>query len=131
MRIPKVGDVVEVVLEDRRVVNGLVTVYWGTTDGDGTACMNVVFVSADVDKKDDYGRQIQRYSSCSSEQQASTMTHPGRYWRWPKQPDPTLIPEGRELANKGELKSLYAAIDSYRGGDRQKAEDIMSGKVTL
>lgn len=78
-RAPEVGEAVEVVTEDHRVCDALVTAVWGT---DGTACINVVFVSGNVSASDQYGRQLERYASCQSEYWASKMTNPGRFWRF-------------------------------------------------
>lgn len=49
-----------------------------TTDWGG--CINVLYVSGDVSKKDQYGRQIERESSVIH---ASDSSVHGRYWRWP------------------------------------------------
>lgn len=53
------------------------------TDGNLTSAVgwrNVVFVSDDETKKDNYGRQIERELSVSH---VSGTTAWGRYWRWP------------------------------------------------
>lgn len=51
----------------------LCTTNWGS-------CINVVFISSDENKKDTYGRQIERESSVSHK--LNNTAH-GRYWRWP------------------------------------------------
>lgn len=63
--------------------DGLVTESWGsaaTKDGDAGPCINVLFVTAAQDKRDQYGSQIERLSSCSHK--LSTPA-PGRFWYWP------------------------------------------------
>ncbi len=51
----------------------LVTTVW-TKD-----CINVVFVSGDESKKDPYGRQVERATSC--QHKSLTQVH-GSYWRF-------------------------------------------------
>lgn len=59
-----------------------------TTDWGG--CINVLFVSSDGTKKDQYGRQIERESSVVHVK--TTSVH-GRYWRWPiEEPHPYVQP---------------------------------------
>jgi len=53
--------------------NALRTVNWGT-------CINLVLVSGDENKKDQYGRQIEHQTSISHVSQ--NKTH-GFNWRWP------------------------------------------------
>ncbi len=72
-RTVKIGDVVLVADEYGVVRNGLVTNAWNTT-------INVLFVSGDETKTDQYGRQIERQSSCSHKLHT---TAPGRFWYWP------------------------------------------------
>ncbi len=61
--------------------NALVTAVWGHS----AACLNVVFVSPDDSKRDDYGRQTQRESSVSH---VSVSGVHGRNWRWPGEVKP-------------------------------------------
>lgn len=75
--IPQVGDVIEYVDEVSISHDALVTVYWGG-DRPGGA-LNCVYVSGDAEKTDPYGRQLERASSVSRQQEGST-AH-GRFWR--------------------------------------------------
>jgi hypothetical protein len=60
--------------------NALVTVAWTET------CVNLVFVSGDEAKKDQYGRQIERETSV---QHKSVQGVHGNYWRFPdEEPNP-------------------------------------------
>jgi hypothetical protein len=83
--IPKVGDAVKVVTEDRQEVNALVVAVHGEgykpSDGMGYGpSVNVAFVSTDPHKHDPYGTQLERYSSLSHLNSCKTMPNPGRYW---------------------------------------------------
>lgn len=52
---------------------------WG--DGkEGEPAVNLVYVSGDPEKRDSYGRQIERETSCPHR---SRQTAPGNFWRWP------------------------------------------------
>lgn len=56
-----------------RAVNALVTAVWSQT------CVNLVIVSPDEAKKDDYGRQVERRTSCMHK---GLSTVHGMYWRY-------------------------------------------------
>jgi hypothetical protein len=82
VRPVKPGDPVKVVDEVYGEHTGLVTVVHGQFSEAYTPCINVVYVSADPDKRDPYGQQIERMSSLQHyEQGPSGMTRPGRYWQ--------------------------------------------------
>lgn len=76
-RIPSVGDAV--VFCDTGSVdhNALITVVHGPQ------CVNLLCVSNDPDKQDQYGRQIERYSSV---QRMADHTAHGYYFRFPDEP---------------------------------------------
>jgi hypothetical protein len=61
----------------------LVTAVWGPT------CINVVFTSADGNKTDTYGRQIERQTSLSHK---SVMNVHGFYWRYPDEEPNLYVP---------------------------------------
>lgn len=73
-RIRRIGDPIVYVDEHGIAHNALVTNWWGET------CCNLLFVVDDDAKRDPYGNQIERRSSCvhRSMQQA-----PGNFWRHP------------------------------------------------
>jgi hypothetical protein len=71
-RKPVPGDAVVYHDEVGSPHSALCTTDWGM-------CINVLFVSADNAKTDQYGRQIERQSSVSHAKHAAH----GRYWRWP------------------------------------------------
>lgn len=72
-RVPKVGETV-IFTNPRAVDNmALVTAVWSPT------CINVVFVSGDEDKKDQYGRQVERQTSV---QRMADWTAHGNYFRF-------------------------------------------------
>jgi len=75
-RIPQVGDVV--VYHDETAVphNALVTAVWGAK------CINLLFVSQEEARRDQYGRQIERKSSSTHK---SAFNVHGNYWRWPEE----------------------------------------------
>lgn len=75
--IPQVGDVIEYIDETSVSHDALVTAYWGGDHPNGA--VNCVYVSDDTDKKDPYGRQIERASSVSRQQEG--VTAHGRFWR--------------------------------------------------
>lgn len=82
-RTIKDGDHVKVVDEYGVLHDGLVTNSWGsadTEDGQPGPCINVLFVSQDPSKRDQYGEQIERLSSCSHKLSTEA---PGRHWYWP------------------------------------------------
>lgn len=77
------GDHVMVVDEVGALHHGLVTNNWGNTeveDGKAGPTINVLFVSDDTTKVDQYGTQIERLSSCSHKLNSHA---PGRYWYFP------------------------------------------------
>lgn len=62
----------------------LVTAVWSQT------CINVVFVSDDNNKQDNYGRQIERQTSCTHK--SLSPVH-GFYWRFEdEEPNPNVAP---------------------------------------
>lgn len=71
--IANTGDAVFVVDEVGVLHNGLVTNGWGSKN----ATINVLFLTLDENKRDQYGTQIERLSSCSHRENTSA---PGRYW---------------------------------------------------
>ena len=93
-RTLKTGDHVVYVDELRNRHNALVTIWHGCSSedsveafqerfGQGTMpCLNLVFVVSDESKKDPYGRQIERRSSCmhGSRQSPSNL---GNYFLFP------------------------------------------------
>jgi hypothetical protein len=65
--------------------DGLVTANWGNDvikEGSTPPTINVLYVTNDPAKRDPYGNQIERLSSCSHRSQT---TAPGRFWDWPKE----------------------------------------------
>ncbi len=62
----------------------LVTIWWGPkpTEGKQEPGCNVVYVSSDGEKKDTYGRQIERATSVVH--QGSQPAY-GHFWKWPDQ----------------------------------------------
>lgn len=75
-----VGNPVRVVDETYGEHIGLVTCVHGTFTSTFVPCINVVYVSGDPDKRDPYGRQIERLSSLQHYSAVSNMPRPGRYW---------------------------------------------------
>jgi len=69
-RMPVIGEFVKVVDEFGRLHDGLVTNAWNRTT-------NVVYVTGDEAKTDQYGRQIERQTSCMHKLDTSA---PGRFW---------------------------------------------------
>ena len=83
-REQKVGDVVVFHDPVGQAHNALVTAWWSET------CCNIVIVSGDTAKRDDYGRQIDRHTSLNHK--SETVAH-GYYWRWPdEEPNPPRAP---------------------------------------
>jgi len=83
MRKLENGMHVKVVDEVGVVHDGLVTNCWGNSeveDGKAGPTINVLFVTADTSKRDQYGDQIERLSSCSHKRNSHA---PGRYWYFP------------------------------------------------
>lgn len=80
-RTISIGDHVKVVDEQGRLHDGLVTQQWGAPGrvlkDDERPAINVAFISADEDKMDPFGRQIERLSSCTHKNYQGA---PGRYW---------------------------------------------------
>lgn len=77
------GMFVKVVDEVGVLHDGLVTNNWGdcdVEDGKAGPTINVLFVSDDQSKTDQYGTQIERLSSCSHKLNSHA---PGRYWYFP------------------------------------------------
>lgn len=74
---PEVGDVVTYIDEVGVEHDALVTIYFGGNHPNGA--LNCVYVSTDADKSDPYGRQIERASSVSRQQEG--VTAHGRYWK--------------------------------------------------
>ena len=70
----KNGDVIVYVDEHGKPHNALVTNWWGDM------CCNLLFVVDDADKKDPYGNQIERRSSCSHRK---VVQAPGNFWYHP------------------------------------------------
>lgn len=81
----KVGDVVVWHESNGTPLNAIVTAVWSQT------CINVVIVSADDSKTDQYGRQTERRTSCGYKDQ--NKVH-GFYWRYPEdEPNPYVPPQ--------------------------------------
>lgn len=79
-RTLSIGMHVKVVDEVGKVHDGLVTNQWGiekVKDGTAGPTINVLFVVDDTTRRDPYGNQIERLSSCSHKLSTSA---PGRYW---------------------------------------------------
>ena len=82
-RTPKIGEPVVWHESDGTPVNAIVTAVWGPK------CINVVVVSPDENKQDNYGRQIERRTSCSHK--TLTGVH-GFYWRFPDEEATPYVP---------------------------------------
>ena len=61
-------------------------------------CCNVVWVSSDTDKKDHYGRQTERQSSCTYGRQQGFL---GNCWCWPDE-----LEEAKQLAAKAYAEAV-------------------------
>jgi len=62
----------------------------GLCEGDVGDCINMVYVSGDAAREDDYGRQIERVTSIVHK---SRMSAHGNYWRFPdEEPNPYVAP---------------------------------------
>jgi len=72
----KIGDVVDLLDETGHQHRGLITQVWGPADSKPS--INVVFVSLDETKTDQYGRQVERLSSL--QHQSTVGKQPGRFW---------------------------------------------------
>lgn len=96
MKEVKEGDVVIYHDETGTPFNALVTSGgYEYSDDKSTCWINVLFVSDDVTKKDNYGRQIERSSSVSHVSKTSAW---GRYWRWPEETPNLLSKNNKELS---------------------------------
>lgn len=85
MKQVKVGDHVIWHEADSSPFNAVVTTVWSET------CINLVFVSGDETKRDSYGRQIERRTSCSYK---DLMNVHGYYWRFVEdEPNPFIPPQ--------------------------------------
>lgn len=73
---PEVGEVITYVDEVGVSHDALVTIYFGGVHPNGA--LNCVYVSSDTNKSDPYGRQLERASSVSRQNEHTT-AH-GRYW---------------------------------------------------
>jgi hypothetical protein len=91
LKHPQVGDAIVYHDENGGAHNALVTAYWGDPARDDyMGCLNLVFVSTDDSRHDQYGRQIERFTSISHK---STQHTHGFYWRWPEEePNPYTPP---------------------------------------
>lgn len=70
---------------DGTPLNALVTAVWSIV------CINIVIVSGDQSRQDDFGRQIERRTSCSHK---SLSTVHGFYWHFPdEEANPFVPPE--------------------------------------
>ncbi len=82
-RFPGVGE--HVIACDEKSVDhdALITAVWGTrsSNPDGYPCINVVYVSDDENKRDEYGRQIDRHLTSLIHAKSMSAVH-GRYWRF-------------------------------------------------
>lgn len=72
-RTPKKGQHVKVVDEFGNLHDGLVTNCWNMTT-------NVVYVTDNDAKTDQYGNQVEHQTSCMHKRDTSA---PGRYWYFP------------------------------------------------
>jgi hypothetical protein len=86
MPVPYVGQFPEVggavVYHDERGLPhvAILTAVWGQREScEQLPCVNLVLASPDASKQDDYGRQIERKSSCSH---LTRTTAHGNYWRF-------------------------------------------------
>lgn len=80
-RQPQIGDHVVFVDSLQRECQALVTAVWGTATYpyNRAPSINVVTVHLDAARGDQYGRQIERFTSVAHQ---SGTTAPGYYWRW-------------------------------------------------
>lgn len=79
VRMPEVGQVVVWHDPRGRAFNALVTCVWTAT------CLNLVIISDDEERKDAYGRQIERHTSQVHKSQVPVH---GAYWRfWDETPN--------------------------------------------
>lgn len=72
------GDTVRYITEDYSEVDALVTQVWGSFDDKIVVpCINLVYVTPADDRRDSYGKQIERASSVQHVSQSSVR---GRVW---------------------------------------------------
>lgn len=95
-RHPQVGDSVVCHDSKGKAHNALITCYFGQNVDEDVeckfeiGCANLVWVSSDESRKDDYGRQTERQTSLVHK---SSMPAHGNYWRWPdEEPNPYQAP---------------------------------------
>lgn len=87
----EVGSPVIYVDEHRRGHHALVTVVWEGFNGTSQPGCNLVYISSDEDKKDPYGRQIERATSVVH---LSGQPAGGRLWCWPDEAPLDSMTEG-------------------------------------
>tara|TARA_R110000868_G_scaffold118613_4_gene314548 strand:- start:762 stop:1025 length:264 start_codon:yes stop_codon:yes gene_type:complete len=73
MREPQLGEAIVYCDPTGVDYDALITAVWGTT------CINLLFVSGDENRKDSYGRQVERQTSMSHVSQSQVH---GFYWRF-------------------------------------------------
>jgi hypothetical protein len=73
-----VGDAVVYVDEHGAAHDALVTAYHGKEGEQAECAVNLVYIGFDPDKRDPYGRQLERASSVSYRREG--VTAHGRYW---------------------------------------------------
>ena len=89
-RFPKVGDCVIFHNQKGESTNALITAVWGSEGQPLLPAVNLVTVSPDPDRKDGYGRQIERPSSVCH---GSVNQVHGYYWRYADEtPNPYVTP---------------------------------------
>lgn len=76
-RTPRMGEAVVYVDPVGVAHPALVTQPWGST------CVNLIFVTTDASRRDSWGNQIERQSSCVH---ASVQPAHGNYWRFVDEP---------------------------------------------
>lgn len=77
----QIGDVVKVVDEVRVEHSALVCAVHGEFGGTYVPCINVVYLATEENKRDPWGRQVERLSSLQHLSQGPNgMPTPGRYW---------------------------------------------------
>lgn len=80
---PEVGDHVIFTDEKSQDHAALVTASWGSPENGPRCAINLLYVSDDPSRTDQYGRQIVRPSSvCNGSMMG--VAH-GYYWRWPSE----------------------------------------------
>lgn len=71
-----IGEAIKVVDEHGVQHDALCTQNWGNDTGEKNT-INIVYISKDANKRDQYGAQKEHLSSC---QHRDMTTAPGRYW---------------------------------------------------